>query len=605
MVSFDRPKLDTILEKPKHKPEAIISLLETETPQAEIIIEQITSGAPHELSDLVEDGFIQADKQANIFEVERDAQINSELSQINEEAAVATTKLLESVTITTQESPSLWAKVKEVVARATSEIKVQFAYIRATTGSFDILDSFTPEECRSFANLIADRHNLVKGMANLFDNQLIKRLKGLDQEIAIKWIEKGQENVFLNNITSFERLGNKEAELYIASKKITEFALRIEHFENLNKNVADALIKDGFHMVILLNLERFDDSIDLTSIKKLIESNTQVAQRLENLLKPGGPLHSNLDNVRRTISGSNNPIATTKAIEQAFSKPQPTWKMYSAFTFIRYGVGLINIDNPSPISKIAGIPLTELVNNKRIASIIKNKTVLDELKNGTRTEVTFNDLSDKYKLLVYREKLRTCILDSNNPQKKENANQRNRTEIKEQKPYLSVNTLIHAGSIDSINEVLYNGLLAGESLGERSRIDYTPFRVDIGIVQQEQINKYHGNPREIIASSIVKHYGKSGKLGRDGQVIYILNRTPESYEAGKETEGLHIDAKLILAGIPSTEISGIILNSPEIILKQTTESIIKNGFYIPVYDKDGKLLFTPEEYDELLTKQEK
>jgi len=53
----------------------------------------------------------------------------------------------------------------------------------------------------------------------------------------------------------------------------------------------------------------------------------------------------------------------------------------------------------------------------------------------------------------------------------------------------------------------------------------------------------------------------------------------------------------MLAGMPSTEISAIILKSPENTLEIAKKAVVENGFYIPIYDIEGNLLFAPEDFD--------
>ena len=69
----------------------------------------------------------------------------------------------------------------------------------------------------------------------------------------------------------------------------------------------------------------------------------------------------------------------------------------------------------------------------------------------------------------------------------------------------------------------------------------------------------------------------------------------DAFLKGTENQGhMRQHHTLVYVGLPATEISGIVISreSTETLEKAKAE-IVKNCFYIPVYDLDGQLMFTP------------
>src|SRR3990170_2600212 len=61
---------------------------------------------------------------------------------------------------------------------------------------------------------------------------------------------------------------------------------------------------------------------------------------------------------------------------------------------------------------------------------------------------------------------------------------------------------------------------------------------------------------------------------------------------------------LIPVGLPSTEITGVIVNENATeTLDKAKQNIVDNGFFIPIYGLDGKLLFTLIHYDQMRNSQ--
>lgn len=116
--------------------------------------------------------------------------------------------------------------------------------------------------------------------------------------------------------------------------------------------------------------------------------------------------------------------------------------------------------------------------------------------------------------------------------------------------------------------------------------------MDLGRVT---ISKFK-NTSDIIENSISSTYGADGKNGRNGQMFLILKRERSSYEKGVDYQ-VGPEYALIFVGIPSTAIDAIVLRNPSVGLESLKHEIVENGFYLPIYDLKGDLVFTPNDYD--------
>ncbi|OGD65570.1 hypothetical protein A3F08_02795 [Candidatus Berkelbacteria bacterium RIFCSPHIGHO2_12_FULL_36_9] len=186
-------------------------------------------------------------------------------------------------------------------------------------------------------------------------------------------------------------------------------------------------------------------------------------------------------------------------------------------------------------------------------------------------------------------------------------------------------TMVHGTQLADLSAILRNGNIAGECILQKSKLDHAPFHVDFTEVTQKEM---HYQQRDSLRSMSGAGYGDGLVLiyqTRDNQIEDIEGKELEkeglidqvySYNLGRWPEkssrpdlarvggGRHSG---ILGAIPSIEISAIIVNKEKVVsekrdysdyISNTKMQIVENGFYIPVLDADGHLLFTPEEFDE-------
>ena len=155
-----------------------------------------------------------------------------------------------------------------------------------------------------------------------------------------------------------------------------------------------------------------------------------------------------------------------------------------------------------------------------------------------------------------------------------------------------------------ISNILQNSSVAKEFLGASSDSDSTPLDTDISLVKPEDAE---GGFTNSINSSIARDYGEILFALKDrGQ--YQHTTTGETAHAEIDKMELFQTGVLgerhygIRTGFPTTEIDFMIAR--ESLISQSGEleklyfEIAQNGYYLPVTDISGKVIFTPEMYAE-------
>jgi len=327
----------------------------------------------------------------------------------------------------------------------------------------------------------------------------------------------------------------------------------------------------------------------------------EVAPRLLSLLSAGGPLFSNKDIVIRNIFENGDVLRRVRNIENNFTRRVEYWKQLFLFTDVRIGKRLASAETNYPIDNINGIPLTRLAETlhgqRRLTSAIANQEAVKKIESGEATTVPFSELTGSYKRLVFRDCLKRTIRLSRSAEAKTASDFRNRNASA--KLELKPGTYIHGSAVDYIESVLLNGNLPREALGEGAETDAYPFHVDFSNLSQEYLESQK-TIEDIFNNSLSARYGVGGSMGINGQIFYVYDRDNTNWERGKRY-GPSENHGLIFGGIPATEISAIVLRSPEHTLKRVKNAICENGFYIPVYNLQGEIIFNSEEYDSIIS----
>lgn len=206
-------------------------------------------------------------------------------------------------------------------------------------------------------------------------------------------------------------------------------------------------------------------------------------------------------------------------------------------------------------------------------------------------------------------------------EKAEAADQRNRVAAKKNDLKLESGDFIKGlNEIRYLPNILQNGSVAREFLGDSAGTDATPLDTDVSVVIGEPENISSGI-RETEASG----YGPvwavlKGDGNRSGESRFSITRRAPG-EQNQQIDPPNIGDKIeafytgaigsshygIRTGFGSSEIDFFISNPEDIngtpISKVIGMQTALNGFYIPVVDKEkGEIVFSPEEYDEIRKK---
>ena len=160
------------------------------------------------------------------------------------------------------------------------------------------------------------------------------------------------------------------------------------------------------------------------------------------------------------------------------------------------------------------------------------------------------------------------------------------------------------GGIEYLSSILQNGVLSKEFLGSGASSDTTPLDTDLSM-----ITELSSTNELTIDNTCANSYGpirivlKCGKF-RVTRTKYLDSdidddvTKPETFYVGvADTSKSHHYG--VRTGFGSTDIDYIVVNNYD---ERIGLEIALNGFYIPVCNEDGKILFTPEDYDLLRSK---
>lgn len=334
---------------------------------------------------------------------------------------------------------------------------------------------------------------------------------------------------------------------------------------------------------------------------------------LFDLLINGGPLYSNANNVIRDIFENGDAVSRARQITQIFTQRGPYWERLFFYTQTRLGEELRVAISDYPVSNVGRASIHSLIEEHRqqkatgnpepsqLECIVANKQILEDINTGREVKVIFSHLHGIYKELLFKDILKRSIETSHSLKQKRSADFRNRN-FAGTPMRLEAGNYIHASAIDYLPSILEHGNLPGEALGEASNTDDYPFHVDFSVITTDLLAN-NQTIAEIInhTRSGAENYGSGGALGSAGKIYFIYDRNNTNWENGNESFGSGQEHGLLLGAMPATEISAIMLESPEDTLEKNKQAIVENGFYIPLYNKEGKLLFSPQDFDLLFS----
>lgn len=160
------------------------------------------------------------------------------------------------------------------------------------------------------------------------------------------------------------------------------------------------------------------------------------------------------------------------------------------------------------------------------------------------------------------------------------------------------------GGIKYLKNILQNGSVAGEYLGASSNSDATPLDTDLSMIIQpgktlmDTINKTAASGYSDNIWLVLKNDDRFDITRTKDETKYEKRNLSkiEAFYTGVANKEDHYG---IRTGFSSSEINYIVVKKYDY---RIGLEIAMNGFYIPVVDGNGKLVFTPNDYDKLREK---
>ena len=152
-------------------------------------------------------------------------------------------------------------------------------------------------------------------------------------------------------------------------------------------------------------------------------------------------------------------------------------------------------------------------------------------------------------------------------------------------------------------DILQNGSLCREFLGAYSGTDTTSLDTDLSMILKKKINNI-----ETMKDTIANDFGPVWFVIKKGK--YPITREQAQVDSDKIERGPECFTTIeeghmgIRTGFPTTDIDYIMIDEKEVNPKTVGFIVALNGIYIPVVNKSGKVLLTPEEYDEIQSKMD-
>ncbi|MDO8524614.1 MAG: hypothetical protein Q7R99_03225 [bacterium] len=186
---------------------------------------------------------------------------------------------------------------------------------------------------------------------------------------------------------------------------------------------------------------------------------------------------------------------------------------------------------------------------------------------------------------------------------KTQAHQRGLNIAQEENLLLKEGDLLKGVDTTYISSILQGGSVAKEYLGAGADSDSTPLDTDVSRVSKEDSEKSF---KEAVDNSLSKGYGNLLFAMKDrGQYQITTKENIKEYNPKKlelfNSNSANEKHYGIRTGFPITEIDFMI--AQEGLDKKDFEKvcfeIAQNGYYVPITDTNGKIIFTPEQYQEL------
>lgn len=236
----------------------------------------------------------------------------------------------------------------------------------------------------------------------------------------------------------------------------------------------------------------------------------------------------------------------------------------------------------------------------KVVKLTNNYDSLIELLNNTYSGINLRDaiIKDLFDFDSYEEAIKyisECALETD---------RRNRARANGEFTLEEGDYVKGIGDAAYLTNILQNGSVSREFLGEAAGSDMTPLDTDLC-----RVTVPSDTLGATISSTAAAGYGEIYFVLKDGE-RFSVTRTKDGEdkvdlrEAGKLEsfhtavwDGAASDHYGIRTGFASSEIDFIVAEDKKVQLE-----VALNGFYIPIVDRNGKLIFTPDDYDRLREK---
>lgn len=401
------------------------------------------------------------------------------------------------------------------------------------------------------------------------------------------------------NLAFLDKQYTSDANIDQLNMKAVEVSKRIETLEenemsNETKNIFINWISNNISNT---NIEFEDFSKKLRNVYVLIS---------HIILSNSSELRVFQDKIIEELLATENPMHILKNIENGFLEKEKSIdeRLYLCFSYLHPNLLEFAEKATSPIiKKFVKEGKVEDINNLLQKDLLKS--ILGSNNREMRKRLESEEISESL-----MKSLKELGINSKNEAIEhmnlsvEEANKRNKLVSDAQKIKIEqgdfLKGLTHNGII-YMEQILQNGSLCKEFLGAAASTDCTPLDTDVSIIGESGLKKTYS-------------YGSWGP-------IYLLLKNDNRFSCYSEfksnpqdipDEEILNDNKMefcknssdiggIRTGFSSTDINAFLIEDGKYDKRLELE-IAKNGFYIPIVDPDGKVLFNYKQYEELKSK---
>ena len=392
----------------------------------------------------------------------------------------------------------------------------------------------------------------------------------------------------------------------------------------LNEYLGVFLQSDELRTELAIRLISPDASERFKRLHQVIADNQDIIERLND---PSNIMYEFRDAFfTQLILSGDQPVVLNQLRRVFDSTDLPVWSKLYTLVSLRYSY-LAEGQNKNGYSEIV-YPVTEIplikqnlgesvdaltATDDQITMRDLTSMTADELKrflidmpdsslqNLVGQPIPFNSIKTEYRMQIFAHYLRDTIERTIRPEYKQAADERNR-QLAQQFIAVDEGTLLHGTSMALLPKILGLGSLCGEALEIGHKLDATPLQVDLAL--------FAGQERAE-GTEAVDLIGQT-EQAKYGDFTIMFKRTEGTKDEGViHNYGPWKDKGQVLipGGIAATEIVGIYFKDgldarsasdlPKTELQTLKRQVVRNGFYIPMYDQAGELVFTPEEYDQM------